>query len=135
METNPKKLYRSRTNRIFAGILGGIGKHFNLDPTLVRLVFAILLVSTGFAPLVFLYIILWFVIPEFPMGVEDISRQEKRYFKRIRAIKNIIIVFVILVIIFGTLVAARFFYHNVIIPWPYRHDLKNCLNQAENKAT
>jgi phage shock protein C len=38
----PKRLYRSRTDRMIAGVCGGLAKHFGIDPTLVRLAFVIL---------------------------------------------------------------------------------------------
>ena len=36
-----KRLYRSNTDRMIAGVCGGIGEYFNIDPTLVRLAWAI----------------------------------------------------------------------------------------------
>jgi phage shock protein C len=36
-----KKLFRSRTNRKIAGVCGGLGDYFNIDPTLVRILFLI----------------------------------------------------------------------------------------------
>ena len=55
-----KKIYRSESDRMIAGICGGIGEYFDIDPTLVRIIFAFILLSgSGFI----LYIILWVVIP------------------------------------------------------------------------
>ena len=132
MENQTKNLQRSRENRIVAGILGGIGEHFKVDPTLVRIVFAVLLLSSGFA-LILLYLILWFVIPEAPQ--EEAGKQNGKYASRVRAVKIFVIIVVALVAISGILVCAKFFYHNVMVPWPYRHELKNCLREAENKST
>ena len=36
-----KRLYRSRANRIIAGVCGGIGEYFNVDPTIVRIITAV----------------------------------------------------------------------------------------------
>ena len=36
-----KRLYRSNTDRMIAGVCGGIGEYFNIDPTLVGLAWAI----------------------------------------------------------------------------------------------
>ena len=36
-----KKLYRSRTNKMLCGVCGGIGEYFNIDPTLIRLLFVL----------------------------------------------------------------------------------------------
>ncbi|MBO5461011.1 MAG: PspC domain-containing protein [Ruminococcus sp.] len=37
----PKRLYRSRTQRMLCGVCGGIAEYFNIDPTLIRLVWAL----------------------------------------------------------------------------------------------
>lgn len=60
--TEPKKLYRSRKNRIIAGVCGGLADYFNVDPTVVRLIFAAMVFGAGFG--IGLYIILWIVVPE-----------------------------------------------------------------------
>ena len=59
-----KKLYRS-SNRIVAGVCGGIAEYFDVDPTVIRVVYLILsLFSAGFPGLV-LYIILMVLIPNY----------------------------------------------------------------------
>lgn len=60
----PKKFYRSRSDRSIAGVCGGVGKYFNIDSTLVRLI-AIVGVFAAFTT-VFLYVIIWAVVPEEP---------------------------------------------------------------------
>ena len=60
-----KKLYRSSDNRIFAGICGGLGEYFDVDPTVVRVVYALLSLLTAFMG-VLVYIILLFIIPKRP---------------------------------------------------------------------
>jgi len=57
-----KRLYRSRTDRMLGGVCAGLGAYFGVDPTLVRLVFALLFVFGGSGFL--LYLILWIVLPE-----------------------------------------------------------------------
>ena len=60
------KLYRSKKNRIIAGICGGIGEYFKIDPTLVRLLWLLIsVVSAGVGGLI-AYIIAWIIIPEEP---------------------------------------------------------------------
>lgn len=59
-----KRLYRSDTNKIFAGICGGIGEYFNVDPVIVRIIAIILAFATKFFLAVFVYLIAYFVIPE-----------------------------------------------------------------------
>jgi phage shock protein C len=58
-----KKLYRSNTNKIFGGLLGGIGEYFDIDPVFVRLIFVVLLVLTAVAPGVVIYILGLFIVP------------------------------------------------------------------------
>lgn len=56
-------LQRSTTNRVIAGVCGGLGEYFDLDPTLVRVVFVLLaFFSMGFG--ILLYLVLALVIPE-----------------------------------------------------------------------
>lgn len=57
----PKKLYRSRTNRMIAGVCGGLAEHFNIDPTWVRLIFVLLFFLGGSALLI--YLIMWLIVP------------------------------------------------------------------------
>lgn len=63
METT-KRLYRSQTSRQLGGVCGGLGEYFNIDPTLVRLAFAILALFGGAG--LPLYIVMWIIIPEAP---------------------------------------------------------------------
>ncbi len=56
-----KKLYRSKKDRIIAGICGGLGEYFNIDPVLVRVVFILLAFANGFG--ILLYIILMVILP------------------------------------------------------------------------
>ena len=58
-----KKLYRSRKNQVFAGIIGGLGDYFDVDVTLLRLVFLTLLVLTGIFPFGIIYLVAIFLVP------------------------------------------------------------------------
>lgn len=64
-----KKLYRSRTNRVISGIVGGLGEYAGIDPVLLRVLAVLLFVFTGFVPMIIAYIILIFIIPEEPKAV------------------------------------------------------------------
>lgn len=61
-----KKLYKSNSNKIICGVCGGIGEYFNIDPTIVRLIFIILFCGAGSGLLA--YIIAAIIIPEQPKG-------------------------------------------------------------------
>lgn len=58
----PKRLYRSTQNRVLAGVCGGLGEYFNVDPTLIRVAFIIMCFGGGAGVLA--YVVLWLVIPE-----------------------------------------------------------------------
>ena len=58
------KLYRSKKNRIIAGVCGGLGEYFKIDPTVVRLLWVLFSLSGGAGVLA--YIIAWIIIPEEP---------------------------------------------------------------------
>lgn len=58
-----KQLLRSRRDRVFAGICGGIGEYFEIDSNLVRLVW-ILISLAGVVPGVLLYLLAWVILPE-----------------------------------------------------------------------
>lgn len=69
-----KKLYRSRTDRKIAGVCGGIAEYFNIDATLVRLLFvaAVIFGTAG----IWVYIVCALVIPEAPdngVPYEDVN--------------------------------------------------------------
>ena len=58
-----KNLYRSKKNRLIAGVCGGIGEYLDVDPTLIRLLWVFLsLQGVGIVG----YIIAWIIIPEEP---------------------------------------------------------------------
>lgn len=58
-----KKLTRSRSNRMIAGVCAGIANYLGLDPTMVRIGYALLSIFTAFAGVI-VYIILWMIMPE-----------------------------------------------------------------------
>lgn len=60
------KLYRSRNDRMIAGVCGGIAEHFGIDPAIVRLVAVALLILSGLFPAFFVYLLLWIIVPEQP---------------------------------------------------------------------
>lgn len=61
-----KRVYRSRDNRIIAGVLGGIGEYLEIDPVLIRLIFVGITIATGIIPGIIFYILALFIIPERP---------------------------------------------------------------------
>jgi len=59
-----KRVYRSKKNKMLAGVCGGIAEYFEVDPVIVRLLL-VLLVLMGFAGII-LYLVAWLLIPENP---------------------------------------------------------------------
>jgi phage shock protein C len=62
-----KKLYRSRDDKMIAGVCGGIAEYLEIDPVIVRLVALVLLLPGGL-PGLLPYIILWIVVPKKPIA-------------------------------------------------------------------
>lgn len=65
-----KKLYRSTTDKMLCGVLGGLGEYFGIDSTLIRLIFAIGAVFSAGFPALLIYIIAAIIIPQGPFTVE-----------------------------------------------------------------
>jgi phage shock protein C len=59
-----RKLYRSKTNRQIAGVCGGLAEFFNVDTTLIRVLFVVLAVLGGSG--LVLYVAMWIIVPEQP---------------------------------------------------------------------
>jgi phage shock protein C len=58
-----KRLYRSKKDRILGGVCAGLGEHLDVDPTVIRLIWAVmsvLSIGTG----IVIYILAWIIIPE-----------------------------------------------------------------------
>lgn len=60
---NIRKLYRSATDVKIAGVCGGIGEYFNVDPTLIRIIYVILSLWLAVIGGVILYLVMWWIIP------------------------------------------------------------------------
>ena len=58
-----KKLMRSE-DRMIAGVAGGLANYFDIDPTLVRILFVLLTLLGGGGLGILVYIVLWIVMPE-----------------------------------------------------------------------
>ena len=71
MTENVKKLYRSNSDRMIAGICGGLGEYFGIDSTLVRLIFVFGAIFTGSA-LFWVYLIMLIVVPEEPLASQAV---------------------------------------------------------------
>ena len=126
-----KKLYKSSNNKVFAGVCGGIGEYFSIDPVIIRLLWVafILMAGTGLIA----YIIAAFIIPQNPAYVpierthvrtdegfddEDLTEEEIKERQRIEARKNTrsaLYTLGIVLIVFGIIIFLRSH-----IPWIQR---------------
>ncbi|GEM_PF-290193 len=59
-----KKLERSQKNRVFLGLFGGLGDYFNADPIIFRLAFLVLMVISGFIPMILIYLLSALIVPK-----------------------------------------------------------------------
>jgi phage shock protein PspC (stress-responsive transcriptional regulator) len=64
MFMSKKKLYRSDNNKVVAGIFGGLGEYYDIDPVLLRLFWLLVVVSTGVVPGIIVYMIAILVVPK-----------------------------------------------------------------------
>ena len=58
----PRKLYRSQSQRMIAGVCGGLAEYFNVDATLIRVLFLILAVFGGSGLVI--YVVMWIIVPD-----------------------------------------------------------------------
>lgn len=64
-----KRLYRSRDDRMLAGVCAGIARHLNIDPVAARALFAVVTIFTWGTGLLG-YILLWVLVPEEPVAAD-----------------------------------------------------------------
>lgn len=61
-----KRLYRSKDNKIFAGVIGGLGEYLNVDPVLLRVFWIALLIFSAIIPGLLVYLLVLFIMPPHP---------------------------------------------------------------------
>ena len=59
-----KKLYKSKENKVVAGVVGGIGEYFNVDPVILRLAWLLVLVFTAVVPGIIIYLVATMIVPK-----------------------------------------------------------------------
>jgi len=70
-----RRLHRSQTNRVFAGVCGGIAERYGSDPTAIRIAAVILGLFTGIVPMVMVYIVLALVLPTDGVGSGEVRAE------------------------------------------------------------
>ncbi|HOD65716.1 MAG TPA: PspC domain-containing protein [candidate division Zixibacteria bacterium] len=99
------RLYRSAENKVIAGVCGGLGEYFDVDPNLVR-VFAVLLffATQGFATLA--YAAAWIIVPKRPLeGAVEEVRPERPRSSWIRYLPGLVLILI------GSLLLVRQHWH------------------------
>lgn len=72
---SPNRLYRSNTNKVFAGVAGGLAEFLGTDPVLIRVLFVLAAIFGGGGLLI--YIILWIAVPEKPFYYPNMEEPKK----------------------------------------------------------
>ncbi len=58
-----KKLFRAQAKKMLGGVCGGLGEYFDIDVTLIRLIFVAITLVTAIIPMMIFYLIAWIIIP------------------------------------------------------------------------
>ncbi|HIG23906.1 envelope stress response membrane protein PspC [Henriciella sp.] len=78
---NPKRLFRSRNERILAGVCGGIGERYGWDPLVVRLVTVVAFFFLA-GPLMLLgYLLMWMIVPKAPKSYGHLAPEEEAFWR------------------------------------------------------
>lgn len=65
------RLYRSRDDKLIAGVCGGLGKYLNIDPVIIRIILVVLFFTVGSGILI--YLIAWILIPLEPEDLASVA--------------------------------------------------------------
>lgn len=98
----PRRLYRSKAQRVLGGVCAGLGDYFAMDPVWFRIGFVVLALGGGSGVLI--YLLMWLIVPEQPEGYTP--SQDARGQMSGAAVIGIVLMFV------GTIALV-----NTIAPW------------------
>ena len=114
-ETGPARLHRSTTDRVLAGVCGGIAETYGADPIAVRLLAVVVGILSGIVPMLVVYLVAAVVIPEAPGGeVRTVSAARSR----IEPGQGALILGVILIVAGGAALAREVFRIEWELMWP-----------------
>ncbi|MDJ0921388.1 MAG: envelope stress response membrane protein PspC [Henriciella sp.] len=80
---NPNRLYRSRTDKVWLGLCGGIANRFGWEPTLVRILTVLLFIFGGGPIILVGYIIVAMITPKAPSGFEQMRPEEETFWRNV----------------------------------------------------
>ncbi|MFC1566275.1 PspC domain-containing protein [bacterium] len=73
-----KQIYRSTKGKMIAGVLAGFSDTYGINATLLRLIFVLGAVTTGFFPFIFMYLVAWFIMPpDTEKGIIDVEHTKE----------------------------------------------------------
>lgn len=110
-----RRLYRSRKEKIIAGVCGGLAEYFDIDPVIVRLLMVLLFIyGVG----VIIYILAWIMIPMEPpekVEVEEVVVDTVEDKKKRERVGAIILIITGVVLLFGAFYSMSFIW-KIIVP-------------------
>ena len=110
-----RRLYRSRKEKIIAGVCGGLAEYFDIDPVIVRLLMVLLFIyGVG----VIIYILAWIMIPMEPpekVEVEEVVIDTVEDKKKRERVGAIILIITGVVLLFGAFYSMSFIW-KIIVP-------------------
>ncbi len=114
-----RRLYRSRKNKIIAGVAGGLGEYFDIDPVFVRVIFVVATLAGASGLLA--YIILWIVVPreriifqpttQTAQGESNMEQKNMNYNYGSRRHRGSIVGGIVLVVLGGLFLADNYLPH------------------------
>jgi phage shock protein C len=121
--TEPKRLYRSKKDKVIAGVCGGIAEYFNVDPVWVRLIAVLLALLNGVG--IILYIIAWILVPKNPVQgdtkqtvAEKTADKIAKKVEKKRGKAGLILGLIFVLLGFGLLLKNLFTWFNFNYVWP-----------------
>lgn len=96
-----RRLTRSRTNRVFAGICGGMGEYLDVDPTVIRVLWIVLSLLGGSG--IILYILAYLIIPDSPAGATGTTPAAGHAFASVGYVIGVFLVVMGVAILFDNL--------------------------------
>jgi phage shock protein C len=80
---NPKRFYKSRTDKVWLGVCGGIANRFNWDVTLVRLLFVLSIFFFAGPFAIIAYIVMAMITPKEPIGRANLAPEEEQFWRNV----------------------------------------------------
>lgn len=78
---NPKRFFRSRTDKVVAGVCGGLADRFGWEPLLVRVAAVVLFFFMAGPLVVVAYVVAWVITPYAPIGYGSFSAEEDAFWR------------------------------------------------------